>query len=123
VRNKKRFCGQQMLTLLASLAHNVLIWARSWLFKPPEVAAAPVCDDDLLPEETRMPADLQAKLRRYGIKRLVRDVLHVSGCLHFRRGKIVAITFNQAAPLAPLLAVAFRRLLAHQSVVLNLDQI
>jgi hypothetical protein len=122
-RNKKRFCGQQMLTLLASLAHNVLIWARSWLFVPEAAEVPRGGDDDLLPEDACMPADPLAKLRRYGIKRLVRDVLHLSGCLHFRRGKIVAITFNQAAPLAPLLAAAFRRLLAHQSVVLTLDQI
>jgi len=122
-RNKKRFCGQQMLTLLASLAHNVLIWARSWLFVPEEIKAPLVCDDDLLPEAVSLPADPLEKLCRYGIKRLVRDILHLSGCLHFRRGKIVAITFNQAAPLAPLLAAPFRRLLAHQSVVINLDQI
>jgi hypothetical protein len=122
-RNKKRFGGQQMLTLLSSLAHNVLIWARSWLFEDHQVAPPQSGDDDLLPEDACMPADPQAKLRRYGIKRLVRDVLHLSGCLHFRRGKIVAITFNQAAPLAPLLATAFQRLLAHQSVVINLDQI
>ncbi|MBO0791817.1 MAG: transposase [Ktedonobacteraceae bacterium] len=122
-RNKKRFGGQQMLTLLASLAHNVLIWARSWLFEPEEMQASVVCDDDLLPEAVSGPVDPLAKVRRYGIKRLVRDVLHLSGCLHFRRGKIVAITFNQAAPLAPLLAAAFHRLLTHQSVIINLDQI
>jgi len=73
--------------------------------------------------EASLPVDPLAKLRGYGIKRLVRDVLHLSGCLHFRKDHIVAITFNQAAPLAPLLAVVFRRLLAHRSVVLNLDQI
>lgn len=122
-RNKKRFEGQQMLTLLSCLAHNVLIWTRSWLFIEPEQAQPRADDDDLLPEQAERSADPQRKLRSYGIKRLVRDILHLSGCLHFRRGKIVAITFNQAAPLAPLLAVAFRRLLAHQSVVLNLDQI
>src|SRR5579884_348091 len=30
-RNKKRFAAQAMLLWLEALAHNVLIWARSWL--------------------------------------------------------------------------------------------
>src|SRR2546421_387493 len=30
-RSKKRFPAQQMLVLLGSLAHNVVVWAREWL--------------------------------------------------------------------------------------------
>ena len=30
-RNKKRFEAQQIVVLLSALAHNVLVWARSWL--------------------------------------------------------------------------------------------
>jgi hypothetical protein len=30
-RNKKRFEAQYMLTILESLAHNILVWARLWL--------------------------------------------------------------------------------------------
>src|SRR5262249_53071892 len=33
-RTKKRFETQHMLMLLGSLAHNVVIWARSWLTSP-----------------------------------------------------------------------------------------
>ena len=33
-RNKKRFEAQHMLVLLGSLAHNVVVWARSWLTSP-----------------------------------------------------------------------------------------
>jgi hypothetical protein len=33
-RNKKRFEAQHMLTLLGSLAHNVVVWARHWLAVP-----------------------------------------------------------------------------------------
>ncbi len=49
-----------MLMLLGSLAHNVIIWARHWL------AVAP--------------------LQHYGILRMVRDVLHISGFLVFDAG-------------------------------------
>ena len=37
-RNKKRFEAQQMIMLLGSLAHNVLVWAQQWLLQqePPQ---------------------------------------------------------------------------------------
>src|SRR5216684_8521833 len=54
-RNKKRFEAQHMLTLLGSLAHNVVVWARRWLSSP--------------------------QIQRCGILRMVRDVFHVSGLL------------------------------------------
>ena len=84
-RNKKRFEAQQMVTLLGSLAHNLIVWARRWL--QPE----------------------QPKLRHYGIKRMVRDVLQVSGTLVVDGvGHLVAIILNQAAPLARGLVAALR---------------
>lgn len=54
-RRKKRAAARAMLTLLGTLAHNVLVWAREWLG-----AAEP-------------------RLKQYGIVRLLRDVLCVSG--------------------------------------------
>ncbi len=33
-RSKKRFEAQQMVVLLGSLAHNVVVWARRWLSSP-----------------------------------------------------------------------------------------
>src|SRR5207245_2743628 len=33
-RSKKRFAAQQMVVLLGSLAHNVIVWARRWLASP-----------------------------------------------------------------------------------------
>lgn len=53
-RRKKSFAGQQMVALLGQLAHNVM-WAKRWLS-----GDAP-------------------KLRGYGVQRMVRDVLAVSG--------------------------------------------
>ncbi len=34
-RNKKRFAAQQMVVLLETLAHNILVWARRWLAATP----------------------------------------------------------------------------------------
>jgi hypothetical protein len=50
-RRKKSFAGQQMEMLHGTLAHNVVVWSRRW------------------------PSDDAPKLRRYGVLRVVRDVL------------------------------------------------
>ncbi len=96
-RNKKRFEAQQMVMLLGTLAHNVLIWVRHWL------------------------AATQPKLAHYGVLRLVRDVLHISGFLvRDAQDHIVRLALNQAAPLAPDLALALQALLGpvHVSAIL-----
>lgn len=98
-RNKKRFEAQQMVMLLGSLAHNVVVWARQWL------------------------TPLPSKVGRYGTVRMVRDVFHVSGFLVMDAlGQIVQIVLNQAAPLAPLLVDPLRVLLAPAHVVINLGK-
>jgi hypothetical protein len=100
-RNKKRFEAQQMVVVLGTLAHNVVIWARRWL------------------TQTAKPA----KLRHYGILRMVRDVFHVSGFLVFDTlDQLVEIVLNQAAPLAPVLVDSLRELLAPVHVALHLGQ-
>ena len=96
-RSKKRFAAQQMLMLLGSLAHNVIVWARHWLASP--------------------------ALHHYGTLRMVRDVFHVSGFLLTDAfGHVVQIVLNQAAPLAPALVLPFRQLLAGAQVAVNLGQ-
>src|SRR6266496_713074 len=62
-RNKKRFEAQRLLMLLGTLAHNLLIWSRRWLCQ-----TAP---------------ELAIRLRQYGIKRMLRDLYHISGILSF----------------------------------------
>ncbi len=100
-RSKKRFEAQQMVMLLGTLAHNVVIWVRRWLTQ----ATAPV------------------KLRHYGMLRMVRDVFHISGFLVFDAlDQVVQIVLNQAAPLAPVLVDSLRELLAPMHVALNLGQ-
>src|SRR5438270_1887547 len=100
-RSKKRFDAQQMVMLLGTLAHNVVIWARQWLTQ----TAAP------------------APLRHYGLLRMVRDVFHISGFLVMDAcGQISQIVLNQAAPLAPRLVDALRELLAPTHTAINLGQ-
>src|SRR5262245_32589505 len=99
-RNKKRFEAQQMVMLLNVLAHNVLIWARSWL------------------------APLLPQIARYGLLRLVRDVWHISGFVERdEHGHLIRIVLNQLAPLAQGLGAALQKLLAPTQVVVNWGQI
>jgi len=98
-RNKKRFEAQQMVMLLNVLAHNVLIWARSWL-------------------ATALP-----QIARYGLLRLVRDVWHISGFVERdEHGHLTRIVLNQLAPLAQGLGAALQKLLAPTHMVVNLGQ-
>jgi hypothetical protein len=99
-RSKKRFEAQQMVMLLGTLAHNVVIWARRWLTE-----AAPAF-----------------KLQHYGILRLVRDVFHISGFLVFDAlGQLLEIVLNCSAPLASALVNPLRELLtpAHVAICLG----
>jgi DDE family transposase len=99
-RNKKRFCAQQIVMMLNVLAHNVLIWARSWL------------------------APLLPRIERYGLVRLVRDVWHISGFVERDgQGQLTRIVLNQLAPMAQGLGLALHQLLAPTHVVVNLGQI
>jgi hypothetical protein len=75
-RNKKRFEAQQMVVLLSALAHNVIVWARRWL------------------------APHEPKVGKYGMKRMVRDIFHISGVvMRNASGRIVQILLNERAPL------------------------
>ncbi len=96
-RSKKRFAAQQMVMLLGSLAHNVIIWVRSWLASP--------------------------AVHHYGTLRMVRDVFHISGFLLTDVcGQVVQIVLNQAAPLASALIHPLRQLLVGAQVAVNLGQ-
>lgn len=100
-RRKKRGAAQEMVVLLNQLAHNVLVWAKRWL------------------------SGLAPKLSRYGVLRLVRDLLHVSGMveLNVRSNSVKRIILNRAAPLVRGFLAALRELLAPQKVVLILREI
>ncbi len=96
-RSKKRFAAQQIVMLLSSLAHNVIVWARHWLASP--------------------------ALHHYGMLRMVRDVFHISGFLLTDAcGQVTQVVLNQTAPLASALVHPLRKLLVCAHVAVNLGQ-
>ena len=99
-RNKKRFEAQQMMAQLNALAHNLIVWSRRWL------------------------AQTWHKVENLGILRMVRDVFHLSGLVHFRSdGSIERITLHQGDPFASGLCAGLSPLLATSHVAVNLDEI
>jgi hypothetical protein len=114
-RNKKRFEAQQLLMLLGSLAHNVIVWAREWLNAPAQTQPEHV-------QPTSPPC--REPLPHYGPLRMVRDVFHLSGFLRWDAcGQLVEIVLNQDALLAHRILLPLRQLLAPLHVVVNLDKI
>jgi len=98
-RTKKRFCAQQLTTLLGSLAHNVIVWARGWM------------------------VEQQPKLAQYGMLRMVRDVFHIQGRIELdAKGHVVGIILNQAAPLVRGIGAALQVLLAPAQIAVHLGQ-
>jgi hypothetical protein len=99
-RRKKRAAAQAMLTLLNTLAHNVLVWAREWL-------------------RTAEP-----RLKQYGIVRLLRDVLCVSGFVETdERGEAKGVVLNRGSTLARLLVGGLREVLIEQNVTVSLGSL
>jgi Transposase DDE domain group 1 len=99
-RNKKSFHAQEMLLLLGQLAYNITSWVRNGL------------------------ASCQAKLRKFGMLRMVRDAFHIAGRLAFDSdGRIVQISLNQTHELAACFIDAFASFLARDGTVANLRQI
>jgi hypothetical protein len=88
-----------MVALLGTLAHNVVVWAKRWLSED-----AP-------------------KLRRYGVPRMVRDVLAVSGFIEpGRTGAVRRVVLNSASALGRASAKALRVLLEAEHVRITLGE-
>jgi hypothetical protein len=84
-RNKAVFAAQEVLVLLAQLAHNAVIWSRNHL-----AASSP-------------------RFAAFGVKRMVRDVFQIDGCVSLSRsGRIRAVELNPHHPYAAEVQSAFR---------------
>ncbi len=113
-RNKKSFPAQQMLMLLGSLAHNVIIWVRQWFNAALSTEFA---------ETTLTHPSGQEPLKHYGPLRMVRDVLHISGFLRWDScDHLVEIVLNQDTLLAHRILFPLRQLLAPMHVAINLGK-
>lgn len=99
-RNKGKFAAQEMLLVLAQLAHNLTIWTRNFL------------------------AERVEKLAKFGMLRMVRDMFQIPGCVEFDvQGHMRSIVLNQKHPLAQVFAQAFAEVMAEDDLLLILREI
>lgn len=90
---------QQPVNRVHALAHNTMVWARQWL------------------------SPYVPRVRSWGIMRMVRDVLHMSGKMVFdHRQSISQIILNPADPLAKGLAPGLFALLGSEFIGVNLGE-
>ena len=78
-RRQHKWEAQQMVLLLARLAHHLLLWSKRWLSQVPA---------------TRW------HLEGYGLVRLLQEVYTVPGVTRWRRGWLVSVRFDPLHPLA-----------------------
>jgi Transposase DDE domain group 1 len=88
-RRQRQWEAQQMVLLLARLAHHLLLWGKQWL--------------------SRIPST-RRRLQGYGLVRLLRDVWAVPGVIRWRRGWMVSVRFLPLHPLATPLQASFSML-------------
>jgi len=88
-RRQRRWEAQQMVLLLARLAHHLLLWGKQWLSRVPST---------------------RRRLQGYGLVRLLRDVWAVPGVIRWRRGWMVSVRFSPLHPLATPLQASFSAL-------------
>ncbi len=88
-RRKRKWEAQQIVLLLARLAHHMLLWSKRWL--------------------SRVPAT-RWRLRGYGVVRLLQEVWTIPGMIRWRKGWMVTIGFNPLHPLAKPLQQSFAAL-------------
>jgi hypothetical protein len=99
-RNKRKFTAQQVVVVLASVAHNVVIWARQWF------------------------AEVSARFAGYGILRMVRDVFQMRGRVTLTtEGRVTDIVLDQGEPMVLEIVKGLRALLTDKTVTINLGEI
>ena len=88
-RRQRRWEAQQMVLLLARLAHHLLLWGKQWVSRVPTT---------------------RRRLQGYGLVRLLRDVWAVPGGIRWRRGWRVRVRCAPLHPLATPLQASFSTL-------------
>ncbi len=97
-RRSRSLVAQQVLVMLAELAHNLLTWAGQWL------------------------GALVKQVATLGIRRLVSEILPISGVARWRDQRLIQIQMNGCHPFAPLLRPALAQLLGPPGIGVSLGK-
>jgi hypothetical protein len=98
-RNKRKFAAQEMLTCLAQLAFNLMIWFRSSL------------------------CQLNPAFAKFGMLRMIKDIFQISGSIRLdNKGQITSIHLNNVHKNAIWVYKTWRLLFASYDTPLILDK-
>lgn len=88
-RRQHKWEAQQVVLLLARLAHHILLWSKGWLSRVPTT---------------------RRRLEGYGLVRLLQEGTTVPGIIRWRHGWMVSVHFDPLHPLAEALQQGFAAL-------------
>ena len=109
-RRKGGFVACQVLVLSSQLAHNLMVWMKSWLTDALE-ASLFSGEEEPNEKEREAIALAQKTIQERGIKRFLRQILSLSGCVVVKEQKVVCIILNPLYPLIKRLNKAFEAFL------------
>ena len=113
---KAGFIAQQVLILLAELAHNLMIWMKTWFIEAVEI---PQDASEKTENAYRKTTEM---LQSRGLKRLRRDLLALRGKVCFEGKKVVAIRINPLYPMITHVSTACKALFQQYEMVVLLDK-
>lgn len=116
------FIAQTILVLLSQLAHNLIIWIKSWLS---DALAQSIGQGEQDPKPvTRKSVVLAQKtITQAGQKRFVDKILSVNGKVIFRGHKVVGLVLNPFYSQINRIATALRAFLKPYHIRVLLDEI
>ncbi|RKU12187.1 hypothetical protein C6503_02230 [Candidatus Poribacteria bacterium] len=114
---KAGLIAQQVLLLLAELAHNLMIWMKDWFIEAVETPK----DASEKTENAHRKATEMLKSR--GLKRLRRDFLALPGKVCFEGNqKVVGIRINPLYPMITHVSTACKALFQQYEMLVLLDK-
>ena len=114
---KAGFIAQQVLLLLAELAHNLMIWMKTWFIEAVETP------QDASEQTENSHRKARKMLQSRGLKRIRRDILAIPGKVCFEGKKVVGIRINPFYPLIQNVSTATKALFQHYGILVLLDKI
>jgi hypothetical protein len=109
------------LSIAAGVAHNLIIFLRSWLNDAME-ASLFTGEEEPTKAERKAIALAQKTIQQRGIKRFIRQILAISGKVVVKERKVVCIFLNPLYPLINRIKTAFDAFLKPYNITVLLDE-
>ena len=113
---KAGFIAQQVLLLLAELAHNLMIWMKTGFTEAVETPENATEQTQNAHRKTR------EMLQSRGLKRIRRDILAIPGKVCFDGKKVVGIRINPFYPLIQHVSTATKALFQQYGILVLMDK-